>query len=62
MNNILKFSLVLVMLFFSSCAMIFNKKDVEVNFKSIPDGADVFIDGEKAGKTPISVRLDTRQK
>ena len=57
MNNILKFSLVLVMLFSSSCAMIFNKKDVEINFKSIPDGADVFIDGEKAGKTPISVRL-----
>lgn len=57
MKNFSIFSLAVVILFTSSCAMIFNKKDVEVNFKSIPDGADVFIDGEKAGKTPISVRL-----
>ncbi len=57
MNNILKFSLVLVMLFSSSCAMIFNKNDVEVNFKSIPDGADVYVDGEKVGKTPVITRI-----
>jgi hypothetical protein len=57
MSKFLKFFLILAMLFTSSCAMIFNKKDVEVNFRSIPDGADVFVDGEKIGKTPISVRL-----
>jgi diacylglycerol kinase family enzyme len=37
--------------------MIFNKKDVEVNFKSIPDGADVYVDGEKVGKTPVITRI-----
>ena len=56
-GKFLKFSLILVMLSISSCATIFNKKDVEVNFKSIPDGADVYVDGDKVGKTPVSVRL-----
>ena len=51
------FAAVLVMLFANSCAMTFNKKDVEVTFKSIPDGADVYVDGEVVGKTPLSVRL-----
>ena len=58
MSKFLKISLMLVILFTSSCAMIFNKKDVEVNFKSIPDGADVYVDGDKVGKTPISVRIE----
>lgn len=51
------FSAVLVMLFTNSCAMIFNKKDVEVSFKSIPEGADVYVDGEVVGKTPVTTRI-----
>ena len=51
------FSLAAAMLFTSSCAMIFNKRDVEVTFKSIPDGADVYVDGEKVGNTPVTTRI-----
>lgn len=51
------FSLAVVMLFTSSCAMIFNKRDIEVTFKSIPDGADVYVDGEKVGKTPVTTKI-----
>jgi hypothetical protein len=51
------FSLAAAMLFTSSCAMIFNKRDVEVTFKSIPDGADVYVDGDKVGKTPVTTRI-----
>ena len=51
------FSLAAAMLFTSSCAIIFNKRDVEVTFKSIPDGADVYVDGEKVGNTPVTTRI-----
>jgi len=57
MNKFLGFSLILVMLFTSSCAMIFNKRDVDVTFKSIPDGADVYVDGERIGKTPVTTKI-----
>ena len=45
------------MLFSSSCAMLFNKKDVEVSFKSYPEGAKVFVDGDVVGQTPITTRI-----
>lgn len=45
------------MLLTSSCAMLFNKRDVAVSFKPYPEGAKVFIDGDVIGKTPILTRI-----
>lgn len=54
---ILSLSLICVMLFNSSCAMLFNKKDVEVTFASYPENAKVFLDGNVIGHTPVTVRI-----
>jgi hypothetical protein len=44
--------LILVLIIFqSSCAFIFNKKELPVSFKSIPSESDVYINGEKIGQT-----------
>jgi hypothetical protein len=56
-NLIIKTTIIAAFLFQTSCAFIFNKKDIELSFKSYPEGAKVFVDGEIVGKTPVNVRL-----
>ncbi len=50
-------SLICCVFLVNSCALMFNKKDVEVSFKSYPDGAKVWLNGEVIGETPISTRI-----
>ena len=54
---VISLSLICVMLLNSSCAMLFNKKDVEVTFASYPENAKVFLDGNVIGHTPVTVRI-----
>lgn len=44
----------------SSCAMIFNDKEVDVFIDSNPQGANVFIDGKNYGKTPLNLRIEPK--
>lgn len=41
----------------SGCASVFGKKSKQVSFDTNPEGADVYIDGFRIGKTPVSVNL-----
>ena len=50
-------ALYLMILFLPSCAMMFNKKEVEVSINSTPTGADIFIEGKHYGRTPATIRI-----
>jgi hypothetical protein len=39
------------------CATIFGRKCQQVSFDSVPTGADVYVNGIRIGKTPISTNL-----
>jgi hypothetical protein len=52
----------LLTLLLSSCATIFNGTQQLVPFSSQPQGAEVWIDGEFKGTTPVEVNLQLRQK
>ena len=41
----------------SSCAMMFNKENVDVTINSNPQGADIFIGGVNYGKTPKTINI-----
>ncbi len=56
-NLAIKITLISAFLFQTGCAFIFNKKDVEVSFKSYPDKAEVRINGDKIGETPLQTTL-----
>lgn len=44
----------------SSCAYLFNKKNVEVTIDSNPQGADIFIEGRSYGRTPATISLEPK--
>jgi hypothetical protein len=56
-NLAIKITLISAFLFQTGCAFIFNKKDVELNFKSYPEGAKIWVDGDVVGQTPMNIRL-----
>lgn len=45
-------------LFLASCATVFSDSADIIHFTSVPEGADVFINGKKIGQTPISEKFD----
>lgn len=45
-----------------SCATLFNDKEPLVGIESQPGGAEVYIDGEYVGTTPLKVHLSIHQE
>lgn len=41
----------------AGCGALFNNGPETVTFTSVPDGADVYIDGTRRGTTPLSIPL-----
>ena len=46
----------------SSCATLFNDKDPPIGIDSNPAGAEVFVNGNYVGTTPVEVKLTVRQE
>jgi hypothetical protein len=55
-----KFTLLALLAFSSSCAMLFNDKEVDVSIASTPPGADIFIEGKNYGKTPATIKIEPK--
>jgi hypothetical protein len=53
----LKCILLLSCLLLSSCATVFKGSTQPVTFNSVPEGAEVIIDGNLMGRTPMTVNL-----
>lgn len=51
-----------LILLISGCATIISDSSENVTFDSSPSGADVFIDGVRMGKTPVTVTLRKSKK
>jgi hypothetical protein len=45
---------------FISCAALFNTGGGKVSFNSNPSGAEVVVDGQYLGKTPLMLELDSK--
>lgn len=60
MRSIRKYFLIFsaALFFFSSCATMFKGSASTVSIKSVPAGAQVAIDGQIMGKTPLDILLD----
>ena len=52
---------VLISLYLSSCATLFKGTTDEVRFDSVPQRAQVFINGTFMGETPISFKLECKK-
>ena len=46
----------------AGCATLFNEKQPSIGIESDPDGADVYVDGNYVGTTPVSIKLSVRNK
>ena len=57
MKGILVAFIVASLTLISGCATIVSGKTQAVTFQSVPDGADVVVNGELKGKTPITFPL-----
>tara|TARA_R110000868_G_scaffold20678_5_gene87138 strand:- start:4734 stop:5090 length:357 start_codon:yes stop_codon:yes gene_type:complete len=53
----MKISLMLITLFLSSCAGIIKGTSQSITFTSEPSGAEVLIDGQSRGVTPLTLKL-----
>lgn len=63
MINNLKVFIILLLLtftFFYGCASIFKGVNEEVNINSEPNGANIYVNGQMLGKTPLQIRLPTK--
>ncbi len=49
---------IIVLASFTSCATIMSDSETEVTIASEPEGADIYIDGYRIGKTPYKGYLD----
>lgn len=52
---------VLVALAIAGCGALFNSGPEQVTFTSQPDGADVFVNGNRRGTTPLTIPLAKNQ-
>lgn len=50
----------LITLMLSSCATLFKGSNENVDFSSEPVGADVYINGTLAGRTPVKIELQSK--
>ena len=50
----------MLMIFLSNCATIFKGTTTDVNFKSDPTGAEVYVNGQKMGTTPVELKLESK--
>ena len=55
------FVLVSFILLLSNCATIFKGTSEEVNFNSEPQKAEVFVNGQSMGVTPIALKLESKK-
>ena len=46
----------------AGCATLFNDKSPNVPIESNPTGAEVYVDGNYVGETPVSVELSIRRE
>lgn len=53
---VLPFSMVLL----TGCAAIFGSKQKEFDLRSTPSGAEVFLNGNRVGATPVKVKLSNQ--
>lgn len=53
----MKIASLFILLVLSSCASIIKGTDQAVSFTSEPEGAQVYIDGQVMGRTPLTVTL-----
>jgi len=62
MRKVVAVSLVLSFLsfIFMSCAALFNSGGGRVAFSSNPSGAEVMVDGQSLGRTPVTLELDRK--
>jgi len=60
MTLLQKLILVSLIPFASSCAMMFNEKNVDVTINSNPPGADIFIEGVNYGQTPKTINIEPK--
>lgn len=60
MKFLRQIALIALLSFASSCAMIFNEKEVPLSINSNPSGADIFIDGQNFGKTPATIMIEPK--
>ena len=57
MKNQLLIICVILSLIASSCATLFNAKTKDVSFNTNPVAADVYVNGNRMGTTPVSIEL-----
>lgn len=60
MKLLRQFALIALLTSASSCAYIFNDKEVDVSINSNPPGADVYIEGRNYGKTPVTIHIEPK--
>jgi hypothetical protein len=51
------FLIILSLVFIYGCATIFKQKERVIPFNSDPQGAEIYINGNRMGKTPLPIRL-----
>ena len=62
MKNVLCVCLILCIGFMaSSCALMFKGTSEEVAFQSSPDRAQVYVEGELMGETPLAIKLESKK-
>ena len=59
-NTTISLLLLTVVLFFTGCATLFKGTHESVDFNSTPDGAQVYIDGDYRGVTPVRFKLESK--
>lgn len=60
MHKITKFLTILSLFFTSSCAYLFNDKNVDLSISSNPPGANIFIEGKNYGQTPKILNIEPK--
>jgi hypothetical protein len=54
-------SLLLIFFYFTSCATLFKGTTEEINFKTSQDPAEIWINGQNLGQTPLSLKLESKK-
>ena len=61
MKTINVFALIVCLLVATSCAALFNGSRGKVHVNSNPSGAEVYVDGMHHGRTPATLKLDSKK-